>query len=381
MKKSIVFTLAIMILGIQMSAQNTFTTQSWWKPADPKFSPVVHEDKTITFRLDAPDAKKVALAFDEWDVVQQPMTKDENGIWSITIGPVKPNLYQYTFWVDGLKTIDLVNPDVKAGTMIYGSLVEVPGEIPRFDEEQLVPHGQIHIIKYLSTPLQKLRRIYVYVPSAYFEQPDREFPVLYLRHGGGDNESSWFNDGRAAVILDNLIAKNEAVPMMIVMTNGLTDGSWAGSSSVEGMQQLEEELILDVIPLVEKNYRIAEGKSNRAIAGLSMGGGQAFVIGLRNLDKFSAVGQFSSGILSDNNFDYNAYIPGLMDNPQEVNKNLQLLWISCGTKDPRYQGHLNLVKHLNEKGINIRFHELPYGHEWQFWRIQLHDFAKAIFKQ
>jgi enterochelin esterase-like enzyme len=379
MKKAILFATTILIWSVSY-AQNTFSTKGWWKPAAPKFSPVVNEDNSITFRLDAPDAKKVTLLFDEWDVVSKPMVKDKKGVWSITIGPVKPKLYQYTFLVDGIKTIDMVNPEVKAGTMVYGSMVEVTGDVPRFDEEQLVPSGDVHVLKYISTPLQKIRKMYVYVPAIYFEQPDRHFPVLYLRHGGGDNEGSWVNDGRAAVIMDNLLANNDAEPMLIVMTYGLTDGSWAGGSTVEGMRQLEEELLLDVIPLVEKKYRLAEGKNNRAIAGLSMGGGQAYVIGLRNLDKFSAIGQFSAGILSDGNFDNDKYIPGIFDNPQEVNNNLHLLWISCGTKDPRYQGHLDLVKDLKENGIDYEFHELPFGHEWQFWRIQLRDFAKSIFK-
>jgi len=359
---------------------NPFSTKGWWKPAEPKFSPVVNDDNTITFRLKAPEAKKVSLLFDEWDVAAKPMKKDKSGVWSISIGPVSPRLYQYTFLVDGLKTIDLVNPDVKAGTMVYGSVVEVHGESPRFDEMQDVPHGDVHVLTYNSSALQRLRKMYVYIPAVYFDQPERKFPVLYLRHGGGDNEGSWVNDGRAAVILDNLIAGGEAEPMIIVMTNGLTDGTWAGGSTVEGMIQLEKELFSDVIPMIEKRYRVAEGKTNRAIAGLSMGGGQAFVIGLRNLDKFSAIGQFSAGILSEGNFDYNKYLPGVIEDPHQINRKLQLLWISCGTKDPRYQGHLNLAKDLKEKGINYEFHELTFGHEWQFWRMQLHDFAKKLFK-
>lgn len=381
MKKIILAIIVGLLVNIFYSeAQSPFSTKGWWKPAEPKFSPVVNDDCTITFRLNAPDAKKVSLLFDEWDVSAQPMEKDKNGIWSITIGPVRPRVYQYAYLVDGLKVIDMVNPDVKAGTMVYGSVVEVHGEGPRFDEIQEVPHGDVHVLTYFSASLQKFRKMYVYVPAKYFDQPERKFPVLYLRHGGGDNEGSWVNDGRAAVILDNLIAKGKAVPMMIVMTNGLTDGSWAGGSTTEGMAQLETELFVDVIPLIEKRYRVAEGKANRAIAGLSMGGGQAFVIGLRNLGKFSAIGQFSAGILSDGNFDHNKYLPGVIENPQKINTEVQLLWISCGTKDPRYQGHLNLVKDLKGKGINCEFHESSFGHEWQFWRSQLYDFAKELFR-
>ena len=190
--------------------------------------------------------------------------------------------------------------------------------------------------------------MYVYVPVQYERQQNRYFPVLYLRHGGGNNESSWVKDGRAAIIMDNLIAEGKAVPMLVVMSNGLTDGSWAGGSSVEGMKILEEELLKDIIPLIESRYRVKKEQSGRAIAGLSMGGGQSFVIGLRNLDKFSAIGQFSSGLLSDKNFNFKEYISDFPSDPEVVNDSLSLIWISCGEKDTRYQGHLDFVNELKD---------------------------------
>jgi enterochelin esterase-like enzyme len=384
MKKYVFLVVCLIALDfIGVDGQNTqaaFSTSGWWKPAGPKFSPVVNADRTITFRLKAPDAQKVSLLFDEWDVVDRPMKKDPEGVWSITIGPVKPRLYQYTFLVDGVKMPDMENPVVKAGTSIYGSIVEVTGDTARFDEEQNVDHGEIHILKYTSTPLKRLRKMVVYVPAAYLDDNQTRFPVLYLRHGGGDNESSWVNDGRAAVILDNLISGGNAVPMLVVMTNGLTDGSWAGGSSVEGMNALEQEMLTDVIPMIEKRYRVLANRENRAIAGLSMGGGQAYVLGLRNLDKFSYIGEFSAGILSEAGFDYEKYIPGVISNPAAINQQVNLFWISCGTKDPRYAGHQNLISDLKSRGVEFEFHDLPAGHEWQFWRVQLHDFAQRLFK-
>jgi enterochelin esterase-like enzyme len=376
----VVCLIALDFFGVDgQNTQAAFSTSGWWKPAGPKFSPVVNADRTITFRLKAPDAQKVSLLFDEWDVVDRPMKKDPEGIWSITIGPVKPRLYQYIFLVDGVKMPDMENPVVKAGTSIYGSIVEVTGDTARFDEEQNVAHGEIHILKYTSTPLKQLREMVVYVPSAYLDDNQSRFPVLYLRHGGGDNESSWVNDGRAAVIMDNLIAGGNAVPMLVVMTNGLTDGSWAGGSSVEGMNALEQEMLTDVIPMIEKRYRVLANSGNRAIAGLSMGGGQAYVLGLRNLDKFSYIGEFSAGILSEAGFDYEKYIPGVIANPAAINRKLKMLWISCGTKDPRYQGHKNLIEDLKKRGVNFEFHDLSAGHEWQFWRFQLYAFAQKLF--
>lgn len=360
--------------------QSKFSTEGWWKPAEPPFSPVVHDDNSITFRIKAPNAQKVILHFDEWDVLSKPMIKDEQGVWTVTIEPVAPRLYQYLFEVDGVRTIDFANPVVKAGTSVYGSVVEVHGNPARYDELQDVQHGEVHIVRYTSTPLKKPREMYVYVPAVYQADKKTAFPVLYLRHGGGDNESSWVKDGRAAIILDNLIASGRARPMLIVMPNGLTDGSWAGGSTVEGMDVLEEELLSDIIPVIERNYRVAMNKEKRAIAGLSMGGGQAYVLGLRNLDKFSYIGQFSAGIIGDGKFSHDNYTPGVMSSPTNINNQLRLLWISCGTKDPRYDGHVSFVDNLRKQGVNCEFHNAAYGHEWEFWRQQLRDFMQRLFK-
>ncbi|MBK5722197.1 hypothetical protein JGH11_15080 [Dysgonomonas sp. Marseille-P4677] len=388
MKKQIIYlilvTLSLIGVGAQLSAQekkSSFSTEGWWKPAEPPFSPVVNDNNSITFRIKAPNAQKVMLHFDEWDVIPQAMKKGENGIWSITIPPVAPRIYQYIFEIDGVLIPDMANANIKVGTSVYGNIVEVHGKSPRYDEIQDVRHGDIHILTYSATQLNRPRKMYVYVPAEYKRQRNREFPVLYLRHGGGDRESSWVDDGRAAVILDNLIAVQKAEPMLIVMTNGFTDGSWTGGSTPEGMQMLENELINDIIPLIEETYRVKRDKEGRAIAGLSMGGGQAFVIGMRNLDKFSYIGQFSAGVLSDNKFDYEKYMPGVIDNVKEINDKLKLLWISCGVKDPRYEGHKSFVEDLNKRGIKNEFHDSNYGHEWEFWRQQLYNFSQQLFKK
>lgn len=382
MNKMIAVLMCLLVCIPNLYAQkgkNTFNTDGWWKPAPPKFSPVVNEDCSITFRLRAAEAQQVELVFDEWEVRTVPMQKDTAGVWSVTIGPVTPRLYQYYYKVDGRATLDWKDPHIKVGTEIYGNVVEVGGtDAPRFDES-FAPGGEVHILSYRSTPMGSLRKVWVYVPEAYYEDTAQDFPVLYLRHGGGDAESSWVKDGRVAVIMDNLIAEGKAVPMLVVMTNGFTDGSWAGGSTVEGMNLLEQELLEDVIPLVEKRYRVKKDKNHRAIAGLSMGGGQAFVIGLRNMDKFAYVGEFSAGILSDDQFDFNKYIPGLMEHPSEINHQLKLLWISCGTKDTRYQGHLNMADYLRSREISFIFDDSPWGHEWQFWRLQLARFVQKLF--
>src|SRR5690606_11865024 len=171
--------------------------------------------------------------------------------------------------------------------------------------------------------------------------------------GGGDDEASWSSPaGQAHILLENLVNAQKAVPMIVVMTNGMTDGTWAGGSSKEAMEILEEELLMDVIPLVEQTYRTKPGKENRAIAGLSMGGGQAYVMGLRNLDKFSWIGEFSSGLLSDTSFDINERAPDILEHPAKINDQLYVLWIGCGKDDDRYQGHLAFHSDLMTRGIN-----------------------------
>jgi len=360
---------------------NTYSIKGWWGPPEPPFSPVVNADKSITFRIKAPKATSVNLLFGEWDIKPQPLSKDSVGIWSVTIKTVQPDIYSYVFSIDGVPVPDMNNPVTKIGTQIYSSIVEVPGMPPRFDEVQRVPHGVIQTHKYISSTLKCTRGLNVYLPPQYFSEPKRSFPVLYLRHGGGDNETSWTQPaGRADIILDNLIAQKKAVPMIIVMTNGLTDGTWAGGSTPEGMKALEQELITDVMPLIERELRVLPGRENKAITGLSMGGGQAFVMGLRNLDKFAWIGEFSAGLLSDKDYMIDELLPGIV-NAGNLNKNLKLLWIGCGKDDPRYNGHLVLIDLLNKRGINNEFHDTHGGHEWKVWRIELEGFMQRIFRQ
>lgn len=375
--------LSIFIISFCFAQKPTsnYSVQGWWGPAAPEFSPVVNEDHSITFRLKAPQAKQVELQFDEWTVQKLWMKKDSAGIWEGTINPVKPGIYSYNFSVEGVKVIDPKNPVVKTGTEVYGSVVEVPGvATPRFDEVRKVPKGQLHYISYFSSVLQMQRRVVVYLPPNYLSEKETKFPVLYLRHGGGDNETSWTQAaGKADVILDNLIADKKAKPMLVVMSYGLTDGTWAGGSTKEGVQQLEKELLNEIIPYIETNYRVIKEKSARAIAGLSMGGGQAYLIGLNNLDKFNYIGEFSAGLLSDPKFDINERVPGIFSNPEKVNGSLKLLWIACAKDDPRFSGHQVFDYMLSQHKIVHEFHIGEGGHEWRFWREQLAGFAQRLF--
>jgi len=274
----------------------------------------------------------------------------------------------------------MANPALKNGRAPDASVLEIPGTPPRFDELRDVAHGTIQIRTYRSTPLKRWRKLYVYLPPQYDAEPGRKFPALYLRHGSGDNEANWSEDGRAGVILDNLIAQGKAAPMLIVMPNGDTDGTWAGGSSPRAMDLLGEELLQDIIPLIEARYRVQANAQNRAIAGLSMGGGQAFTIGLRHTDAFAWVGEFSSGLVSDRDFKLEKHIPGMLEHPLEINQKLKLLFLSCGTEDPRYNGQLNLLDVLQEHGIRAVWFSTPGAHEWKVWRRSLAEFAQRAFQ-
>ena len=374
------FALLTLRLSCAEPLPNDFRISGWWSPSKTPAHPEVHADRTITFRVTAPRASRVELLFGEWDVKPQAMAKGGNGEWSLTIGPVEPETYCYEFSIDGVMALDLGNPAVKSGTQLYGSVVEVPGKPPRFDEVQDVPHGVTEVTRYFSTQLRKPRSLYVYLPPGYDALKAPDLPVLYLRHGGGDDESSWTNNGHAGVILENLMASGKAVPMLIVMPNGLTEGSWASGSTPEALAALERELLVDVIPLVEKRFRVSKACNRRAIAGLSMGGGQSFVMGLRNLDTFSWIGEFSAGLLSAADFNVDKELPGILADSASINRRVRLLWLGCGNLDPRFNGHLNLADSLKKRGINHKFQESSGGHEWKVWRHQLEGFLPLLFR-
>lgn len=357
---------------------NTFSTAGFSAAPSPR-SPVVAADGSITFAFHAPAAREVLVNFGEWKPRKIPLTRAADGWWRGNVPAMAPGLYMYVFLVDGLPVIDPLNAEIKAGTVVYGSTVEVPGQPPAFDAIQDVAQGEEHILRYRSSSQHRWQTLHVHLPAAYASDAARRFPVLYLRHGGGDDDHSWMKDGRAGVILDNLVAQGSASPMIIVTPNGMTDGTWSHGSSPEGMRLLEDELMRDIIPLIEARYRILPDREHRAIAGLSMGGGQAFVMGLRQLGKFAWIAQFSSGLLADKDLDLLRWAPALRES-KRVNTALRLLWIGCGTDDPRYNGHLNLRDELQALGVRAEFHDSPGGHEWALWRRQLHDLLPRLFQ-
>ena len=336
-------------------------------------SPEIHDDRTVTFRVRASGATDVRLSLNG----DHALVKKAEGSWSVTLGPFEPEIYEYNFLIDGAKVLDIQNKSVKTGSFA-ASLLDLPANPPRFDQMQEVPHGTLQIRSYMSTPFKKQRNLYVYLPPQYDSEPSRRFPVLYLRHGNGDDESAWTIEGRAGVILDNLIAESKTVPMIIVMPYGESNAS--GGGTPEGIAALGNELFDDVIPLVESKYRTLNGRENRAIAGLSMGGGQALTIGLEHLDQFAWVGEFSSGLVSDANFRIEKSMPDVVEHASTVNQRLRLLFLSCGTEDPRFQGQLDLQDALSKYKIRYEWYSTPGVHEWKVWRHSLHEFLPRLFQ-
>ena len=252
-KQKAIITLLFCITTATCNAQ-------WWKRAQ---SPQIHSDKTVTFRLIAPKANEVLLSGDFLSE-RKPMTKGDKGVWSITVDPIKPEIHYYNFIVDGVQIIDPANPDVKMGLRISDSIIEIPAPTPAFYEEQDVPRGVLHIHRYKSKTLNVHRGLYVYTPPEYYKDTTKTYPVLYLLHGSGDTEQGWTTVGRANVIMDNLLANNKARPMLIVMPFGHAFGPGGPYANSSG--GFEEELLNEVIPLAEKNYRTAKGSQNRALA-------------------------------------------------------------------------------------------------------------------
>jgi len=344
-------------------------------------SPVIQADHTVTFSLDAPKADQVELMFGP-DMSRLSFEKDQEGTWTITIGPLEPDLYTYGILVDGLRIVDPSNPDMQGGTAPGFNLFSVPGDPPRFDELQEVPHGSVQILTYYSSVQDLYRKVYVYVPPDYDRDPSKKYPVLYLRHGGGGNETSWYNEGCAPIIMDNLLARGRVVPMLIVIPNGNVESGPAGYSD-EAIQIAADELFEDVIPLIESHYRVNKDQEHRAIAGLSMGGGQSFYIGLRNIDQFDWVGTFSSGIfggIPGADFDAEEEIPGLLSDSRRFNESLDLFYVSVGEQDPRYAHTEAVVKTFREHDLDVVYETEPGVHEWKVWRLSLADFLPRLFR-
>lgn len=347
----------------------------------PLVSPDVHPDGSVTFRFRAPNAREVKLALEGTEPV--PMERDEQGVWSVTTAPLAPDYYEYSIFADGVCLIDPSNSQMTVNLLTPASVVHVPGAASLPWELNDVPHGEIHHHFYKSAVAQVLGDYYVYTPPGYESSEAQEYPVLYLLHGYSDDASAWTGAGRANVILDNLIARGKAKPMIVVMPLGygtiemvrLGWGAWEHADLRDrNFAKFTETLLSEVMPRVESEYRVKKDREARAIAGLSMGGSESLLTGLNHLDKFSWIGAFSSGGIPE---DFQKDFPSL---DARANQQIHLLWIACGTEDHLIGINRRLREWLKRKGVQHTDIETVGMHTWMVWRRNLAEFAGLLFR-
>ena len=344
--------------------------------------PCILDDLSVVFKIKAPDAQKVQIDLGKL----YNMAKDEQGFWTVTTNPQVPGFHYYSLVIDGYKVMD------PASETFYGmgrmaSAIEIPEKGADFYEVKDVPHGAVSSKYYFSKVTNGWRRLFVYTPPGYDSNAKDKYPVVYIQHGGGEDERGWTVQGKTDIILDNLIAEGKAKPMIVVISNGnVSTGKGQGGYSSAAMASFKEEMTKNIVPFIDQNYRTAANANSRALCGLSMGGGQSFYAGLGSLDCFTSVGVFSSGIFGGINnptgkeFDAEKEIPGLLSQSKSFNEKLKLFYISVGEQDPRFEFTKKAVKKFQDSGLKVEFNSFPGDHEWQVWRKSLHDFAQRVFK-
>ncbi|HUC85610.1 MAG TPA: alpha/beta hydrolase-fold protein [Candidatus Acidoferrales bacterium] len=344
-------------------------------------SPDVQLDGRVTFRLQAPAAKEVQVVCEG---VTHAMQRDAQGVWTFTTAPMEPDIYDYSFNVDGAHTLDAANPLVKYNLLNPESMVHVPGPKSLVWEINEVPHGQLHRHSFKSHVAKDQRNYIVYTPPGYDPKAKTRYPVLYLLHGYSDDATAWSTAGRANVIMDNLIARGQAKPMIVVMPLGygtmdIVKNGWSRLNDhalwQRNLDKFGEILLREVMPQVEKSYRVEKDRKSRAIAGLSMGGAESLETGLNHLDRFAWVGSFSAGGLSTN---YLAQFPALNT---KANDKLRLLWIACGRDDRLLGSNKDFCAWLKSEDIHYTWVESPGAHTYMVWRRDLGQFAPLLFQE
>ena len=350
----------------------------------------------VTFRFVAPKARKVSVAASwlGYDASKLQMTQDDKGIWTVSAPLPTPELYTYNIVVDGVTMLDPSNVQVQRDGSRYMNAFLVPGDYADLYAECGKP-GNVEHVWYYSAENNMTRRMYVYTPAGYDRNNKSvKYPVLYLLHGGGGDEDAWSTLGRTCQILDNLIAQGKAKPMIVVMPNGNPNQYAAQTLGIPVKSEVKKyasnfdnysSLVADILPYIEKNYPVIKNRKGRAVAGLSMGGGQSFFIAFRNVDVFANVGIFSSGLigataLGNAPFDAEQHFPGIYSNPAKYNK-FDVIYLACGEQDNRIDGMLDFKQKLTDKGYKgVVWEQYPGAHEWKVWRRNLSSFVQLIFK-
>lgn len=354
-------------------------------------SPQVLPDKKITFRYLAPSAKEVRLSGGQFGASNVLMTKDSIGIWSVTVGPVRPDIYPYNFTVDGIGVMDPANKDYFPNERFKASLVEVPGFTPTVHALRDVPHGTVSY-EYYPSMQGTTGSLVIYTPPGYDKNPSKKYPVFYLISGTTDTEETFFKVGRTNLILDNLIAEGKAKPMIVVMPYGNIAARVAeqqggskppdpvvreSADAIARMKDFAEDLTTNVLPFVDKNYRTLANRDNRAIGGFSRGGGQTLRTAFWHMDQFASI------------CCYSAYLPpaemessyrSLVADPGRTNQQLKLFWISVGNEDFLYNDVAAFLNYLTSKKINYKSLITGGGHTWMNVKTYVAETAQLLFK-
>ena len=401
--KKLFFLAALCLMGTAAQAQQNLS----WGQGPQVASPDVHADNTVTFNLIAPEAQKVQITGDflppkkvefGGNTYDMPgvadLVKDEKGVWSLTTEALKPELYTYNMIVDGVKIIDPLNVyNIRDINNLFSVLLIGGDARTDLYKVNKVAHGTVSKVWYESPTAGLTRRLTVYTPAGY-ETSGKEYPVLYLLHGIGGDENAWSELGRAAQILDNLIAQGKAEPMLVVMTNGNISQEACPGETSEGfkvptmmlpktMEGSFETAFPDVVNFIEKTYRVKKDKDHRAIAGLSMGGFHSLFISINNPDMFGYVGLFSAAVdqqQTDPKGFPNVYVDRNAKIDKLFSKNPKLFWIGCGKTDFLYKNNADLRAYLDGKNHKYTYLETEGGHIWRNWRIYLSEFTPLLFK-
>jgi enterochelin esterase-like enzyme len=398
--RSIIHSGLLFVITCTAAAQSTNAPSSRGRGSQgPQIvSPEINTDRKVTFRILAPKAEAVRLSAGDipGNGRGAALTKGTNNVWEVTVGPIDPGTYRYNFNVDGVSVIDPRNPATSESNNNTWSLVHVPGS--EFADTKDVPHGSVSSVTYYSKTLARFRRLHVYTPPGY-ESGKGKYPVFYLLHGAGDCDESWTSVGRAGFILDNLIAAKKAKPMILVMPAGHTPrgsgvGARTGGSTNDParprVDEFVQDFVSDIMPHVEKTYRVQTGRQNRAIAGLSMGGAQTLNIAMQNLDKFSYIGVYSSGVFgiaggragatsAPSGPSWEEQHQAALDNAQ-AKKGLKLFWFGTGKDDFLVETSRKTVEMLKKHQFDVTYDETAGAHTWIVWREYLRDFAPKLFQ-
>lgn len=384
--------LCCLFFGIAVAdASAQVSTNTGFRPG-PARSVMVGPDFKATFRISAPKADEVSVS---GDFGSGKMTKDDKGVWTFTTEPLRADFYSYSFNIDGVKTLDSKNPLFKPGIAGLDSMFEVPGPDADFEAAGEIPHGELRMAWFPAGVLGGQRRLHIYTPPGY-EGGAEKYPVLYLLHGSGDDDAGWPTIGRTGFILDNLIAAGKAKPMLVVMPNGSlsmpddlrrfeADGKtvnpgWRAASDAN-QAKIVRHIVDDIVPFVEKTYRVKTGPTNRALAGLSMGGGQTTRVLTTTPDAFTYYGIWSAGLGKDGGKEWEAKNADLLSRADRLNASIKILSIRVGEKDAgSVEGSKALSETLTRHGIKNELHVSGGAHTWINWRKYLNELAPRLFQ-